>query len=311
MRSELFGRITLITAFLLVVAIPDRTQSSDAHPGDAETRVLEYIRNHLQSGEPLIVTELYNNVFTKPEEHKALDKLYSAFFRIPLFVAQYQEKFGAPPSLKVIAEQFDLPTPQAAEVLVRVMEADPRVPRFLTRDPRTGEITSVDKQKILSDARFAKAVERQLSGWEGRPAPDFSLQGLESGNVASSALRGKVALLYIWFTGCPPCIKEAPELVRLAGDFSPDFVVVGANADRLLGLGYDDAARRRYAQEEKINFPLAHWTRESDTAFGNITIYPTMFLMDRNGIIIQHWIGFVGREELRAAVAKGLGGGAR
>src|SRR5712692_6977092 len=75
---------------------------------DTEARILEYIRDHLRSGEPLMITELYNHVFTKPEEHKVLDKLYNAFFRIPLFVAQYQEKVGRPPSLRVIAEQFDL-----------------------------------------------------------------------------------------------------------------------------------------------------------------------------------------------------------
>jgi peroxiredoxin len=275
---------------------------------DAETRVLQYIRDHLQAGEPLIVTRLYNEVFTQPEEHRALDKLYNAFFRIPLFVTQYQQKFGAPPSLKVIAEQFDLRSAEAADVLVRVMEADPRVPRFFTRDPKTGEITAVDQKKILDDPRFGKAVERQLGGWEGRPAPDFKLADWDGASVDSSALRGKVALLYIWFTGCPPCLKETPELVRLEADFSSrGLVIVGANADRLLGLGYDDAVRHRYAAELKINFPLAHWGRENDAAFGNITIFPTLFLIDRNGVIIQHWIGFVSRQELRAAIEKSLG----
>lgn len=275
---------------------------------DAETRVLEYIRGHLQSGQPLIVTDLYNNVFTREDEHRALNKLYGAFFRIPLFVVEYREKFGAPPSLKVIAEQFDLHNAGAADVLVRVMEADPRVPRFFTRDPKSGEITAVDRQRVLSDSRFREAVARQLSGWEGRPAPPFKLAGLESGSVDSAALRGKVVLLYVWFTGCPPCMKETPELVALQHAFSArGFTVVGANADRLLGLGYEDDVRRRYAEEHKVIFPLAHWARDNDTAFGNITIYPTMFLIDRNGVILRHWIGFVGREELQTAIEKSIG----
>src|SRR5579863_2888178 len=73
---------------------------------DAEARVLDYIRTHLQPGQPLMVTDLYNRVFTQPEERQALNKLYNAFFRIPLFVANYQQKFKSPPSLAVIAEQF-------------------------------------------------------------------------------------------------------------------------------------------------------------------------------------------------------------
>jgi peroxiredoxin len=224
-----------------------------------------------------------------------------------LFVAQYREKFGAPPRLKIIAEQFDLQTPEAAGVLVRVMEADPRLPRFFTRDAATGEITAVDEAKILADPRFGKAVERQISGWEGRPAPAFKLARLEGGDVDSSALRGKVILLYVWFTGCPPCMKETPELVTLGRDFSARrLAIVGANADRVLGLDYDDAVRRRYAGEHHVNFPLAHWTRESDAAFGNVTIYPTLFLIDPSGIILCHWIGFTRGAELRAAVAAGL-----
>src|ERR1039458_7411073 len=133
----------------------------------AEARVLDYIRTHLQPGQPLRVTDLYNRVFTQPDERQALNKLYNAFFRIPLFVANYQEKFKSPPSLAVIAGQFDLHSPGAADVLLRVMESDPRVPRFLTRDPKTGEITHVDVERIKADPKFGQALARQIGGWEG------------------------------------------------------------------------------------------------------------------------------------------------
>jgi peroxiredoxin len=291
----------LLAALTIFWVRPAQAQS------DAEMRVLDYIRDHLQPGQPLVVTELYGKVFTRPEERKALDKLYNAFFRIPLFVVQYQEKFGTPPTLKVIAEQFDLRTPQAADVLLRVMESDPRVPRFLSRDAKTGEIARVDVEQIRSDPRFGQAVDRQLSGWEGTPAPEFRLTGLEGTDVDSASLRGKSVLLYIWFTGCPPCMKETPELVALAREFSGrGLAIVGANADRVLGLSHDDAVRRRYAEEEKINFPLVHWTRESDAAFGNIAIFPTLFLIDPKGGIMRHWVGYVSPDELRSTIMEGL-----
>ncbi len=274
---------------------------------EAESRVLAYLRDHLRPGEPLIVTDLYNKVFTQPEERQALGKLYNAFFRIPLFVAQYQERFGAPPSLKVIAEQFDLPGPEAADILLRVMESDPRVPRFIGRDPNTREITGVDREKIRSDPKFGKAVERQLAAWEGRPAPEVKLTGYQGGELALLAWRGHVVLLYVWFTGCPPCLKETPELVALSERLSArGLVIVGANADRVLGLAYNDPVRLRYAEEQKIGFPLAHWTKEADAAFGNISIFPTLFLIDPSGAIAAHWVGFVGPEELERAVVKTL-----
>jgi peroxiredoxin len=281
--------------------------SEETGQAAAEIRVLRYIRDHLQPGQPLLVTELFNNVFTQPEERKALDKLYTAFFRIPFFVAQYQERFGSAPSLRVIAQQFDLPSAQAADTLLRVMESDPRIPRFLTRDPTTGEISKVDVEAIRHDPKFGQKLDYQLSGWEGKVAPDFRLTTLDGSAMDSGTLKGRVVLLYIWFTGCPPCMKETPALAALTSEFSGrGLSVIGANADRVLGLSYDDKMRRRYLQEQHVNFPVVHWTKESDSAYGNISIFPTLFLIDRNGVVIHHWVGFVAAPELGSAIAQAL-----
>jgi thiol-disulfide isomerase/thioredoxin len=296
----------LVAVAALAIAAPGRGQSSpapSAPAADAEARVLGYIKDHLQPGQPLVVSELYTKVFTRPDERKALDKLYNAFFRIPLFLVQYQEKFGKPPNLDTIDQQFDLKQPGAADVLLRVMESDPRVPRFLTRDPHTGQITRVDVAVVRSESRFGQAVSRQLSGWEGQSDPGFKLPGLEGADVDSASLGGKVVLLYVWFTGCPPCMKETPALVALQQELGgSEFTVVGANSDRVLGLDYDDAVRHRYAQEQKINFPLAHWTKESDAAFGHISIFPALFLIDGRNVIVQHWVGFTAKDEIRHAI---------
>src|SRR5271157_1531241 len=156
---RLHFRVLFVLLVLLAGGIVTAAASSDA-----EVRVLDYIRTHLQPGQPLLVTDLYNRVFTQPDERQALNKLYNAFFRIPLFVANYQEKFKSPPTLAVIAEQFDLRSPAAADVLLRVMESDPRVPQFLTRDPKTGEITQVDVERIKADPKFGQALARQIGG---------------------------------------------------------------------------------------------------------------------------------------------------
>lgn len=299
--------VATATLCLALAAWSGRPSASYAQADDAEARVLGYIREHLQPGQPVLISELYNQVFTQPAERKVLDKLYNAFFRIPLFLAEYQEKFGSPPALKTIAQQFDLKTPEAADVLIRVMESDPRVPRFLTRDPRTGEITHVDVERIRSDPNFGGAVARHLGGWEGKAAPAFKLTGLDGSEANSVNLRNKVVLLYIWFTGCPPCMKETPEIVKLEHDVSNrNFVIVGANADQMLGLGYDDEVRRRYVRGQSIDYPIVNWTKESDAAFGRVAIFPTLFLIDGKGVIIQHWVGYTEPQEVRVAVRQAL-----
>lgn len=269
--------------------------------------MLAYVKQNLRPGQPLLVSALYEH-FTQPAERQALGKLYNAFFRIPLFVAQYQQRFGKPPTLKVIDQQFDLQAPGAANVLLSVMESDPRVPRFITRDPLTHEITRVDVKTIESSPRFGTALAHQLAGWEGRAAPAFELERLEGGSVSSAALHGKVYVLYVWFTGCPPCMQQTPVLESMMRVYaSRGFTVVGANADRVLKLGYSDNVRREYARKMGITFPLVTWTQATDQAYGNVAIFPTLFLVDRKGIVRAHWVGYTPAATLQAAILKALG----
>lgn len=274
---------------------------------DPQAKILNYIREHLKAGQPVRVTELYNTVFTTPKDHAALSKLYKDFFRIPMFVVRYQQRFSTPPSLKTIAEQFALKTPEEADTLLRVMETDPRVPKFITRDPKTGEITKVNVEMVQNDPRFAQGSVHELGGWEGRAAPAFSLVGADGKHLSSAGLYGKVALLYVWFTGCPPCMKEAPALVQLQHEFGTKrFEVVGASADELLGLRISEEAHQRYAKKEGITFPIVRWTQASNRAYGGISIYPTLFLINRQGRIAGHWVGFTSAATLREAIAKAL-----
>jgi thiol-disulfide isomerase/thioredoxin len=297
----------LFRSILIAAAVLSLGVSCLLAQADPQAKILSYIREHLKAGQPVRVTDLYNTFFTTPEDHAALSKLYKDFFRIPTFVVQYQQRFSAPPSLKTIAEQFSLKNPEEADTLLRVMETDPRVPKFITRNPATGEITKVDVEMIRNDPRFAQGTVHELGGWVGRSAPSFDLVGAGDKHLSSSGLDGKVALLYVWFTGCPPCMKEAPELARLQHEFgAKGFEVVGANADDLLGLGIGDEAHQLYAEKEGITFPIVRWTKESNQAYGSISIYPTLFLIDRQGRITGHWVGFTSPATLSEAIEKSI-----
>ena len=148
---------------------------------DAERRIIGYIKDNLQPGERLVVSHLYNEVFTSPEERAVLDKLNGAFFRIPMFVIEFEERQGRLPTLEDIAGQFDFYGTEEADVVLSIMETDPRVPRFIERDPETGELTAIDIEKVQADERFNQAVERTLAGWEGKPLPSITGQAFRTG----------------------------------------------------------------------------------------------------------------------------------
>src|SRR5207237_2063466 len=98
-----------------------------------------------------------------PEERKVLDRLYSTFFKIPMFIVQYNTASKKIPTLKELSEQFNFTVPGEADVILRIMEADPRVPKFIERDPRTGEIKTVDINRIKSSPQFSRVIERTIS----------------------------------------------------------------------------------------------------------------------------------------------------
>jgi hypothetical protein len=65
---------------------------------------------------------------------------------------------GKIPTLQELSEHFNLKLPGETDVLLRVLESDPRVPKFFDRDPATGEITSIDIDQIAAHERFGQSL---------------------------------------------------------------------------------------------------------------------------------------------------------
>ena len=300
------ARRTWFAIFLFLILLSPRSGTPvPSLPEDAvaERKVCDYLRAHLRSGQSLSVSKLYNEVFNTPAERRALDRLYNILFKIPPFIAEYYSAAQKPPSLGEIAQQFHLTLEGETETLLQILECDSRIPQFFSRDPKSGEITTVDAEKIKMDPRFSKVVERKLSGWEGKPAPGFVVPSINGGRLALSDYRGKICLLYFWFTHCPPCVQITPHLVSLQKRYGAGgFVVLGLNADRFLDLDYDDRERQSYLQENKINFPVAHMSAEVQASYGGVSLFPTLFLIDRTGIIRAHFVNYQEEATLSKAI---------
>ena len=274
---------------------------------EVERKIIEYLKVNLKAGQPVIVSKLHNEVFTSPEERKALDRLYNIFFKVPAYIAEYYASSHKPPTLAEITHQFNLPIEGEADVILKIIEYDRRVPRFLTRDARTGEITQVDIEKVKADPRFNKVIERTIAGWEGKVAPPFSVQSLDGKALNSSDLKGKPHLVYFWFTHCPPCVQITPHLVSLQRKFTArNFTVVGLNADKILELGYEDSERKAYLEKHKINFPMGHLSPAAQAAYGGVQLFPTLFLVDKDGVIRAHFVNYKDEAALQQAIEKVL-----
>jgi len=274
---------------------------------DAETKIVEYLKTNVQPGKPVVVSEL-NKMFTAPEEQKVLNRLFNTFFKIPMFIVQYNTSTKKIPTLQELAEQFNFKVPGEADVMLRIMESDPRVPKFLTRDAKSGEITAIDVPKVINSPQFGRVLERTIAGWEGKAEPEFAIQTYDGKPLTSQDLAGKPHLVYIWFTNCPPCVKTSPLLAKLFNKYSSQgFKIVAANSDKVLDLPYDDAMRADYVKKIGINFTTAYLNTKMQNDYGGVSVFPTMFFVDKNGVIVKHFVNFQEEPVLEAAIQSTLG----
>ena len=270
---------------------------------DPETRIIEYLKANVTPGRPVVVSDLLNNVFKSPEEQQVLQRLFNTFFKIPMAIAQFYTQTNRIPTLQEISDQFGFKVPGETDVILRIMESDPRIPKFLERNARTGEITKIDVAAIKEDGRFGQALERSIAGWEGKQAPSFSIQSFTGRLLNSAQLGGQPHLIYFWFTNCPPCVKTTPLLVKLYSKYSSrGFRIVAANADRVLELPYSDSVRTDYVKRLGVTFSTGHATPEMQQAYGGVSLFPSMFFVNRRGQVVKHFVNFQDEAKLEAAI---------
>src|SRR5436190_9098521 len=107
------------SALVLALALNPQTPAPGA-PLNPEATVVQYLQTNVKPCEPVVVSKLFNEVFTGEPERKVLNRLFNTFFKIPLFVAQTQKSRGTPPSLDELSEQFSFTVPGTADVILRI-----------------------------------------------------------------------------------------------------------------------------------------------------------------------------------------------
>ncbi len=91
---------------------------------------------------------------------------------------------------------------------------------------------------ILAQSSPASAGGDRLPGFVATeppaPLPATAFENAAGETVRFADFRGRVVLLNLWATWCPPCVREMPSLDRLQAKLGgPDFAVVALSLDRL------------------------------------------------------------------------------
>jgi len=148
-----------------------------------------------------------------------------------------------------------------------------------------GDAKAVDAAKKEMET-YRKLIKTDFKGevkdlYVGGTMPELTSKNLEDKEVKLSDLKGKVVVLDVWATWCPPCramIPHSRELVKKLKD--KPFVLVSISAD---------AKKDTLTDFMKDNeMPWTHWwagQRGPAITALDIQYFPTIYVLDHKGVI--------------------------
>ncbi len=121
----------------------------------------------------------------------------------------------------------------------------------------------------------------------GDVAPDFQLEDTKGNKVSLSDLRGKVVMVNLWATWCPPCIEEMPSMERLhevmAGD---DFVMLAINTEQ-----NGRTVVPEFLQKTPYTFPILYDDKGVVQKLYGVYKFPESFIVGKDGKVVEKIIG--------------------
>ena len=136
-------------------------------------------------------------------------------------------------------------------------------------------------------------------------APDVTFISITGDKISTQSMRGKVVMVNFWATSCVTCVKEMPQMVETYEKYKGqglEFVAVA--------MQYDPPNYvLNFTETRKLPFIVAI-DAAGDIAkqFGDVTLTPTTFLIDKNGKIIKRYVGEPEFPALHKLIEKELAG---
>jgi cytochrome c biogenesis protein CcmG/thiol:disulfide interchange protein DsbE len=130
----------------------------------------------------------------------------------------------------------------------------------------------------------------------GSPAPAFTTKTLAGQSISLKSLRGKVVLLDVWATWCPPCRAATPMLQSLHQKFgSKGLQVVGLSVDDESSVGHIPAFKKQF----KVTYTLSanpQGNQKIGQAY-NAQGIPSIYLIDQKGVVRWSQSGYDSESE--------------
>jgi peroxiredoxin len=134
----------------------------------------------------------------------------------------------------------------------------------------------------------------------GESAPDFSLPELSGPAVSLAGKKGDVVLLYFW-AQCAVCQRQLPALEGLYGKHRKrGFSILAVN------VGQKPMIVEFYAKQSSLTFPVLVDEKMKVSGRYGVTRVPTVFLLDRQGVVREKVLGEIEPEKLEKMILAAL-----
>ena len=141
------------------------------------------------------------------------------------------------------------------------------------------------------------------------PAPEFRniARWINSEPLRMSELRGKVVLVDFWTFECSNCLATLPHLKRWHADYADKgLVVIGMHSPEY-SHEKDWRLLSKHMKRLGVDYPVAQDNELATFESWDVKVWPTSFLIDRDGNIVQRRIGEGHYEETEMLIRKLLG----
>lgn len=147
----------------------------------------------------------------------------------------------------------------------------------------------------ISDGVIRYKQNRNLS-MHDVPAPLFDTPDISGQPLRLADQKGKVVLISLWATWCPPCRAEMPKLDHLYRERQQQGLVV-------FGLSAEDAdTQQKYVQQVPVSYPLLTLQGNVPDFYRDVVRLPSFILIDRAGRLQVAPAGDQPFEKVQAAV---------
>jgi thiol-disulfide isomerase/thioredoxin len=169
---------------------------------------------------------------------------------------------------------------------------------------------------ILAALLFSGCTDSKPSGKNDKKVPEIqrvfltttqakvlSTQ-LEKDVFTIKELKGKAVLVNFFATWCPPCKAEIPHLNNLKAKYKDQFEIVAV----LLEENKSASELQDFIDQYNIDYLVTNSKENFKLAdvMGGVKSIPTMFMYNKEGQLIQKYVGIVPEEMLESDIKRAI-----